>query len=158
MQYIQKDLYGKATPYRSCRFMSNQKHAPQGAQHAVDFDRTDRRRLPVPTTPLEYMSKYTRSRRSWQEEFGNPVLLHKKRGAFVRNPSTKRGGRGRIAAAASTERKANCIVQSAFYTCHCQSRISGISWPYSWMYCLCSTSLSFISCTRWALLPFNWGR
>lgn len=30
------------------------------------------------------------------------------------------------------------------YAFHFQSLISGISIPYSWMYCLCSTSLSFI--------------
>ena len=31
------------------------------------------------------------------------------------------------------------------HACHFQSRISGRSWPYSAMYCLCSTSLSRMS-------------
>ena len=38
----------------------------------------------------------------------------------------------------------------AWGRCHFQSRISGRSWPTSWMYCLCSTSLSFICWIRYA--------
>ena len=41
---------------------------------------------------------------------------------------------------------------------HFQSRISGRSTPYSRIYWSCSTSLSFISCTRWALRPPRSGR
>lgn len=45
-----------------------------------------------------------------------------------------------------------------FYKSHFQSLTSGRSIPYSWMYCLCSTSLSFICWIRYAPVFPSCGR